>query len=1453
MSIRFLRLASCILIALFLAQGLVFTSDKVSAQASYTDLTLKQDQGINGTGSSRYNATISTTNFATFALGWVKTSTGGNATGKLNIFNGDAMCGDGFCGTPVNVSQANLKVVNVAIIDGRKSSTDRYFPYVNVSKSDSTFLIEFEGSDTSVPELTVGNPILGITMDAYELVDTYSAYMIAGHTYNISLETPAQSHYFLYIFGNFASNEFKNLDDAEVVCSSWSSGTTQHIVYSPSTTDYYCVLVVNDRTGTTDGMGFHHNYGIRMEEDYPAEDSTVSVKNYQIIGDVGTDVYASNGRFAKELGTKYAVFGFRAPAAMSMRLHNDPIVGHPSWLLESTTVAGEIGLIVANGRASYPQVCYYETAFEGNFYQLEFEGNNTFPKRQVNPGAQVTETMSGGELFDAFETYLDAGVAYKISVTNPSGAVFGLRLFDADATNPKDQDQYVAMSASTTSGATQSIVFTPQAQGFYCIVVTNDNGVTDSLTYTLSVDSDFITAGTVYRFTPKEVNADVGTEPLVTEAYAKFTLTVEPNRFSAIAFNSTGTLSSSTTTLDVFESNGYVGVPVYSLTSQKGAIKFVVLDGHAQSTAKNYYIRFTGTVPFNFEWEDATKVVRLTNESQTFTPGGFAGDLINAYEVFLTLGRYYNVTLNPASNLIGYTYLLNSTFNSNATTTSYIRQSSTPMQGESQYITYGVPRSGWFAILVVNPYRSTGSYQIRTIKERDDTDPPFVDINSVSKPSGYNLLDRKITGDVFDDIDVRSVEISSDNITFVPATLTYKDVAEYTWEVTTFTFPRNGTYTVYARATDIAGNEGYFAKGNIVVGTADTDIPTLRIDFPTEGAVLTRAQAQPLNISGIASDKMTIDSIVITINTLAPITIPSANIRFDSQTTTIKTFKWFYNAGDYGDGTYRIVVGASDGFHLTERMVNFTINTSIPDDTIKPTTEITSPEDGQRLNFPAGTGSIDVEGTARDNVGIKRVEASLDGIDWMTCSGTTGWAITLMDVPVGSGVVTIYVRAIDTSNNIGQQSEVTVYVEGPDTTLPEISIREPISGEKVSSRTLYVSGIAKDNKGISSVEVTIDNYSWMNCTITQTADGWQFSTRPLYLRLKEGANQVTARATDTSGNRKTTFASVIYAKATAGNSMDGLFLGLAAIMIVMGLAVFVLLFIMPKMKKGQAPPAGYGYPGAGGPSSRYDPNICEICGQPIVGPQPAVTCECGRKYHEPCALRAGTCGRCFRKLSIGGQEAPPQFEPQMPTEEKPKGKFPPGYSKPEAGAMPKGKLPPGYVKPDMGLSQGALDQPKGKLPPGYVKPDTTSMQSTQGPPKGKLPPGYVRAGPSMATDTVRDNSYGSEQVVDNAYGETVSESSGMEPLQDSHAGAPTMTTAPSHGHLDEDPVMITNRINAVEGSIGDLRKMGVRTIDAEKSLRLARTYLTSKNYKKAAYFAEKSEEALKKIRDEAGQ
>ena len=79
-------------------------------------------------------------------------------------------------------------------------------------------------------------------------------------------------------------------------------------------------------------------------------------------------------------------------------------------------------------------------------------------------------------------------------------------------------------------------------------------------------------------------------------------------------------------------------------------------------------------------------------------------------------------------------------------------------------------------------------------------------------------------------------------------------------------------------------------------------------------------------------------------------------------------------------------------------------------DTINPTISIISPAQGAIL----GTATVEVSGTASDNVALSKAELSTDGTSWILATGTTSWSGTLT---LNEGPNTIYARAVDTSGN----------------------------------------------------------------------------------------------------------------------------------------------------------------------------------------------------------------------------------------------------------------------------------------------------------------------------------------------------------------------------------------------------------------------------------------------------
>ena len=94
-----------------------------------------------------------------------------------------------------------------------------------------------------------------------------------------------------------------------------------------------------------------------------------------------------------------------------------------------------------------------------------------------------------------------------------------------------------------------------------------------------------------------------------------------------------------------------------------------------------------------------------------------------------------------------------------------------------------------------------------------------------------------------------------------------------------------------------------------------------------------------------------------------------------------------------------------------------------PADTTLPTVSITSPAHLANLT----TKTVTVTGTASDNVGIQKVEVSLDGTTWVLAAGTTSWSAAL---DLAEGLNTIHVRVTDTSGNVATSS-IQVQVATP--------------------------------------------------------------------------------------------------------------------------------------------------------------------------------------------------------------------------------------------------------------------------------------------------------------------------------------------------------------------------------------------------------------------------------------
>ncbi|MDD1772371.1 MAG: carboxypeptidase regulatory-like domain-containing protein [Methanomassiliicoccales archaeon] len=139
-------------------------------------------------------------------------------------------------------------------------------------------------------------------------------------------------------------------------------------------------------------------------------------------------------------------------------------------------------------------------------------------------------------------------------------------------------------------------------------------------------------------------------------------------------------------------------------------------------------------------------------------------------------------------------------------------------------------------------------------------------------------------------------------------------------------------------------------------------------------------------------------------------------------------------------------------------------------DSVAPEVVISSPNNGSYT----WQNDVDVEWTASDDIGLEKVEYSIDSGAWVETDGSTLSLIDLSD-----GWHTVRVRATDLAASTTLDN-VTFCV---DTVWPSMSITGPASGSWFAVNDVTVTWTASDSlSGVGSVAVTIDASTWIDVT-----------------------------------------------------------------------------------------------------------------------------------------------------------------------------------------------------------------------------------------------------------------------------------------------------------------------------------------------------------------------------------
>ncbi len=218
-----------------------------------------------------------------------------------------------------------------------------------------------------------------------------------------------------------------------------------------------------------------------------------------------------------------------------------------------------------------------------------------------------------------------------------------------------------------------------------------------------------------------------------------------------------------------------------------------------------------------------------------------------------------------------------------------------------------------------------------------------------------------------------------------------------------------GTNNITFTATDNAGNT---ASDTLVVtytSASDVTAPSLTITSPTSADSFA-TQSTSINLAGTASDDQGIQSVTWQTSS-------------GQSGTATGTASWSV-AGINISGDTTITVTASD---LSGNTSTDTLNVSYetagtPIDTQAPSVTITSPTRYGMVML--GTPTVDIGGTASDNVGIERVIWENSNGESGTCEGTTNWYAR--GIQLDQWINNITVTAIDTSGRSREQ-RLTIY------------------------------------------------------------------------------------------------------------------------------------------------------------------------------------------------------------------------------------------------------------------------------------------------------------------------------------------------------------------------------------------------------------------------------------------
>ena len=222
------------------------------------------------------------------------------------------------------------------------------------------------------------------------------------------------------------------------------------------------------------------------------------------------------------------------------------------------------------------------------------------------------------------------------------------------------------------------------------------------------------------------------------------------------------------------------------------------------------------------------------------------------------------------------------------------------------------------------------------------------------------------------------------------------------------------------------------------------------------------------------------------------------------------TDSWTANGIVLQEGVNVITVTARDA---TENLATDTVTVTC--DPTSPSVAVSTPTSD--LTYSTSSSSLDIYGTASDNVAVTEVSWSNDRGGSGTCTGTDSWTGYRIVLQESANIITVTAR--DAAGNAATDTLTVTY----DPTSPTVEISTPTSDPNyfTSSSSLDIGGTASDNVGVSEVSWSSDRGGSGTCIGTDT---WTVTG----ITLQEGVNVITVTAKDAAGNAGTDTLTVTY-------------------------------------------------------------------------------------------------------------------------------------------------------------------------------------------------------------------------------------------------------------------------------------------------------------------------------------